>query len=70
MEVNIYIYIYWILDLENEVNLIWVILQMAFKNAKVKPSSGIRPGLGAEPLAFSVMPLPTTLTSATLVRDI
>ena len=64
--------IYWIMDLEDEVHSIWVIWQATFKNARVKPGSGLSRvrachAQGTKALAFSVLPLPAAMTSATLV---
>ena len=53
-------HIYWILDLENEVHSM-VIWTSGLQQCRVKPGSG------AEALAFLVLPLPAALTRATLV---
>ena len=66
MEVSIYIG-FWTLKIKCTQNELYG--QAAFKNARFGQGRD-RLGSGAEALAFSVLPLPTTLTQAMLVGGI
>ena len=62
--------IYWILDLENEVHSIWAIWTSSLQECKGQARVGAVQGRGTEALAFTVLPMPATLTRATLIRGI
>ena len=68
-------HIYWTLDLETEVQSIWVIWTSNLQECQGQPRVGharvmVGHGRGTEALAFSVLPLHAALTCVTLVKGI
>jgi hypothetical protein len=59
-------HVYWILDLETEVHSIWVMWTSNLQECQGQARVGIGQGRGTKALTFSVLPLPITLTRATL----